>query len=73
MDSPVQAEIIQWCGANALSIRNGLIQNTNAISLNSARKKNVKLVLRWRNRLCEVCSQEFDIMERGLFYNCKRC
>ncbi len=73
MDSPVQAEILQWCGAKALEIRNGLIQNKDAISLIEAKKANNKLILRWRNRICKECNGEFDITEQGLFYDCKRC
>jgi hypothetical protein len=73
MDSPIQAEIIQWCGENNLFLFNGLIQNHEAITLELARNKNIKLVLRWRNRICENCNTEFDIMNQGLLYNCKRC
>lgn len=73
MDSPIQAEIIQWCGENNLFLLNGLIQNHEAITLELARNKNIKLVLRWRNRICETCNTKFDIMNQGLLYNCKRC
>tara|TARA_R110001592_G_scaffold32099_1_gene112525 strand:+ start:6721 stop:6942 length:222 start_codon:yes stop_codon:yes gene_type:complete len=73
MDSPVHAELFQWCGAKALHVENGLIQNTNPMTLKKAKQANEKLVLRWRIRVCESCQESFDIANQGLFYECKRC
>ena len=72
MDSPVQAEMVQFCDESELVIEAGLIQNEQAITLKEA-KETKNLVLRWRRRVCEQCHKAFDITTHGLFYQCKRC
>lgn len=73
MDSPIHSELVQWCEAEALLLANGLIQNTDAITLKKAKQKNENLILRWKLRVCESCQASFDITNQGLFYECKRC
>ena len=72
MDSPVQAEMVQFCKESGLVIEAGLIQNEQAVTLKEA-KETKNLVLRWRRRICEQCQEAFDITTHGLFYQCKRC
>lgn len=61
-----------WCQVNNLSLRNGLIQNQEAMSKDMARKV-VCYALRWRHRVCETCDDEFDISQAGYLYSCGAC
>ena len=73
MDSPIHSELVQWCEENSLLLANGLIQNTDAITLRKAKQEDANLILRWKVRVCESCQSSFDITNEGLFYNCRRC
>ena len=41
MDSPVQAEMVQFCDENGLIIEAGLIQNEQAITLKEAKETKI--------------------------------
>jgi len=73
MDSPIHSELVQWCEDNSLLLENGLIQNTDSITLKKAKQENRNLILRWKLRVCESCQTSFDITNQGLFYECRRC
>ena len=73
MDSPVQAEMVQFCDENGLFIEAGLIQNEQAITLKEA-KETKNLVLRCgEEESVNNVIKAFDITTQGLFYQCKRC
>ena len=52
---------------------NGLIQNSESISLKAAKDYNSLIVLRWRHRECISCDKSFDITSEGLLYKCGGC
>ena len=61
-----------WCQVNNLILKRGLIQNEEAVDIDSARKV-VCYALRWRHRVCKSCGGEFDISQRGFLYSCGNC
>ena len=61
-----------WCQVNNLVLTNGLIQNEEAVSMETARNV-VCYALRWRHRICKTCGCEFDISQRGFLYSCGTC
>lgn len=52
---------------------NGLIQNEESITLQSANDYDALIILRWRIRECKSCQQSFDITVEGLLYKCGGC
>lgn len=55
-----------------LPIAFGLLQNDNPMEFNQALEKPL-VILRWRHRVCQTCSESFDISREGRFYRCGRC
>lgn len=55
------------------SFHNGLIQNEESISFQSAKEYDTLLMLRWRRRECKSCLQCFDITSEGMLYKCGVC
>tara|TARA_R110002020_G_scaffold157312_3_gene340004 strand:+ start:1954 stop:2130 length:177 start_codon:yes stop_codon:yes gene_type:complete len=47
-----------------------LINNSPAYTWEEAKKKGIKSVLRYKNRVCKVCNGPFDIEQTGIFYKC---
>ena len=45
MDSPVQAEMVQFCEEGGLVIEAGLIQNEQAITLKEAKEMKKRMIL----------------------------
>tara|TARA_Y100000996_G_scaffold392411_1_gene355160 strand:- start:2476 stop:2724 length:249 start_codon:yes stop_codon:yes gene_type:complete len=56
-----------------IPFENGLLQNNESISLESAKDYNSLLLLRWRYRQCVSCDQSFDITSQGFLYKCGGC
>jgi len=56
----------------SLPFFNDLIQNQDAISYSDSLQKPF-VILRWRHRVCQTCSDSFDISREGRFYRCGRC
>ena len=56
----------------SLPIAFGLLQNESPMEFNQALQKPLAL-LRWRHRVCQTCSESFDISREGRFYRCGRC
>ena len=54
-------------------IKEGVIENEEAITQFQAKIVNKKYLLRWRFRVCKYCNEGFDIKEHGFGYNCGRC
>ena len=52
---------------------NGLIQNTESIGFENAKKYDKLIMLRWRKRECILCNSSFDITSEGLLYKCGEC
>ncbi len=52
---------------------NGLLQNDESISLESAKDFNSLIMLRWRYRQCVSCDESFDITSQGFLYKCGGC
>ena len=47
-----------------------IVENANAISRKDAISKGIKIIFQYKNRICEYCGDEFDIMKQGIFYWC---
>ena len=56
----------------SLPFHNDLIQNHEPVSFSQSLEKPL-VILRWRFRICETCSEPFDIHTEGRFYQCGRC
>ncbi len=56
-----------------ITFQDGLLQNTESISLSAAQDYNSLILLRWRRRECVSCSRVFDITTEGLLYKCGGC
>lgn len=54
------------------SFSQDLLQNENAMDFHQALEKPL-IILRWRNRICQTCSEPFDIEREGRLYQCGRC
>ena len=59
--------------ATELPFQNGLLQNSESISLSAAQDYDSLILLRWRRRECVSCGQGFDITSEGLLYKCGGC
>jgi len=53
-----------------MELINGLYQNDNPISLEEAKKTNLREILQIRHRICISCEEVFDITKKGMFYRC---
>jgi len=31
------------------------------------------ILFRWKNRVCDICTNAFDISQQGIFYRCGGC
>ncbi len=51
----------------------GLIQNDESITFESAQEYNPLLIFRWKLRGCSVCGTSFDISTNGFLYKCGEC
>ena len=47
-----------------------LIANNVAFSIEDARATDFRNLLRFKNRICRICNEEFDIEKKGIFYRC---
>jgi ribosomal protein S27AE len=56
----------------SLPFFNNLIQNQDPMNYSESLQKPL-VILRWRNRVCQTCSESFDISHEGRFYRCGRC
>ena len=52
---------------------NELLENHKPISIKEAKNINKKYIFSWKWRLCEVCSNDFDITKQGIYYRCEEC
>ena len=49
---------------------NGLYENDEPLTLEEAKKINLRDILHMRYRICVYCENNFDIIEKGIFYRC---
>ena len=69
----MEREVHQSLEKVSHSFYNGLIQNEESISFESAKDYDALLMLRWRRRECKSCLEAFDITSEGLLYKCGVC
>ncbi len=69
----MEREVHQSLEKVSHSFYNGLIQNEESISFESAKDYDALLILRWRRRECKSCLEAFDITSEGLLYKCGVC
>ena len=53
-----------------MEIINGLYQNDIPLTLEEAKKNNLREILQIRYRICKSCDKSFDITQKGIFYRC---
>ena len=69
----LEPQVIQSIHQSELPFENGLIQNSESISLSDAKEYDSLILLRWRNRQCVECGESFDITSQGFLYKCVVC
>ena len=69
----MESEVHQSLEKVTFDFSNGLIQNEESISFESAKEYDSLLILRWRKRECKSCNEVFDITMEGMMYNCGVC
>tara|TARA_B100000029_G_scaffold154225_1_gene149512 strand:+ start:203 stop:436 length:234 start_codon:yes stop_codon:yes gene_type:complete len=69
----LEPAVIQSISELEEDFSNGLIQNRECITLESAKEFNPLIVLRWRKRECVSCNTTFDIASEGMMYKCGVC
>ena len=47
-----------------------LVENSPPYSLQQAKEQDKSMLLRYRNRICKICGNVFDIEVKGIFYRC---
>jgi len=62
-------DLVEW----QFDANEGLIQNNESFSLESAKEYNPLLIFRWKLRECSICETTFDISTNGFLYKCGEC
>ena len=69
----LEPAVIQSISKLEQDFSNGLIQNKECITFESAKELNPLIILRWRRRECLSCNAIFDICSEGMMYKCGVC
>ncbi len=49
-----------------------VLDNPTPITSNEAQQTPL-IIFRWKNRVCDLCTNAFDISTNGIFYRCGGC